>query len=146
MRPAYRLLRLRQLAKSLVPFERAKRVPRPNRGWLRAVRQALGLTLDQVGQSIGRSRQDIAAFESSEAQDRITLRSLHLVAEAMGCELVYALVPKSGSLADLAEKSARDEATRSILAVEHTMALEAQAAGGVERKIEEETRRILKKR
>jgi predicted DNA-binding mobile mystery protein A len=146
MQPAYRLLRLRQLAKSIIPFQRAHRITRPNRGWLRAIREALGLTLDQVGQSIGRSRQDISAFESSEARDRITLRSLRLVADAMGCELVYALVPKSGTLAELAEKSARDEATRRILAVEHTMALEAQAPGGVERKIAEETRRILKKR
>jgi predicted DNA-binding mobile mystery protein A len=146
MQAPYRNLRLRQLSQSLLPFEQTKPHLRPNRGWLRAIREALGMTLDQVGRSIDRTRQDIAAFESAEADDRITLHSLKLVADAMGCELVYALVPKSGSLQELAENPAREEATKRVRAVEHSMALEAQAAGGVEDRIEEETKRILRKR
>lgn len=146
MKPEYREIRLRQLTSSLAPFEQAKLQPRPQKGWLRAVREALGITLEQVGKSTRTTRQRIKAFESAEAQDRITLASLRRVAEAIGCELVYAIVPKSGTINDLAEKRARDEATKRVLAVEHTMALEDQAAGNLDHTIADETKRILRRR
>ena len=53
--------------------------------------------------------------------------------------------PRSGSIQDLAEERARTKATENVRAVEHSMALEDQAVGGIEDKIEEETRRILKR-
>jgi predicted DNA-binding mobile mystery protein A len=145
MKPEYREMRLHQLARSLAAFDQAKGQPRPQRGWLRAVREALGITLQQVGKSTRTTRQRIKAFENSEAQDRITLASLRRVAEAMGCELVYGIVPKSGTINELAEKRAKDEAIKRVLAVEHSMALEDQAAGDLERTIADETQRILKR-
>lgn len=39
----------------------------------------------------------------------------------------HAIVPKAGTIVDLAEKRARSEASKRVLAVEHTMALEDQA-------------------
>ena len=143
MRSEYRDMRLRQLSSSLSPFESVRNLNRPPRGWLRAIREALGLTLDEVGRKAGVTRQRVQKYENTEASDRITLGTLRRVASAMGCELVYAIVPKSGTLAELAEKRARDVATRNVLAAEHTMALEDQAAGNVEQAINEETRRIL---
>jgi predicted DNA-binding mobile mystery protein A len=145
MNPEYREMRLRQLSHSLAAFDEAKNQPRPQRGWLRAVREALGITLEQVGKSMRTTRQRIKSFETAEAEDRITLASLRRVAEAMGCELVYGILPKSGTINELAEKRAREEATKRVLAVEHTMALEDQAAGDLERTIEDETKRILKR-
>jgi hypothetical protein len=59
---------------------------------------------------------------------------------------VYAIVPKSGSLKQLGEKRARQTAEKDVRAVEHTMALEDQSTGGVQAKIERETKRLLKKR
>jgi predicted DNA-binding mobile mystery protein A len=145
MKPEYRDLRLRQLSKSLAAFEVAKSNPRPQLGWLRAIREALGITLNQVGKNMRATRQRIKNFEDAERQDRITLASLRRVAEAMGCELVYAIVPKSGTIVELAEKQAVDEATKRVLAVEHTMALENQAPGDVNKTIVEETKRLLKR-
>lgn len=144
MKPEFRQLRLTQLERSLAAFEMAKREIRPQRGWLRAVRQALGLSLEQVGRALGISRSHVLSFERSEAEERISLHNLRRVAEAMGCDLVYAIVPKSASIRELAEEPARKEATVRVRAVEHTMALEGQAAGGVNEKIEDETKRILK--
>ena len=71
--------------------------------------------------------------------------SLRAAADALGCRLVYALVPKSGSIHELAEERARTKAAENVRAVEHSMALEDQAVGGIEDKIKEETRRILKR-
>ncbi|HKC72010.1 MAG TPA: hypothetical protein VKB60_10325, partial [Terriglobales bacterium] len=82
----------------------------------------------------------------SEAEYRITLGSLRNAADALGCQLVYALLPKNGSIQELAEESARTKAAENVRAVEHSMALEDQAVGGVEEKIAEETRRMLDRR
>jgi predicted DNA-binding mobile mystery protein A len=150
----YKALRIRQLDQSLKALRGARALPRPAHGWLRTVREALGLTLNTVGKRTRNSRSDVRSFERAEARDRITLRSLRKVADAMGCELVYAVVPKSsgaksggkaGTFAQLAEAPIRDEARKRVLAVEHSMALEGQASGRVAEKIKEETRRILKK-
>jgi predicted DNA-binding mobile mystery protein A len=143
----YKSLRIRQLDQGLKSLRAARGLARPANGWLRTVREALGLTLDNVGKHSRNSRTDIRAFELAEARDRITLASLRKVAAAMGCELVYTLVPKANATFEqLAEAPIRDEARKRVLAVEHSMALEGQASGRVAEKIKEETRRLLKKR
>ncbi len=146
MKDSLSRLRTQQIDRSLAPLLGAHATRRPSRGWIRAVRQALGLSLDDVGRTAQISRQSIQIFEKAEAADRITLASLRKVADAMGCELVYALVPKEGTIEELAERPAHEEAAKRVLAVEHSMALEGQGAGRVNEKIEEEARRILKKR
>jgi len=143
MKPDFRSLRVRQLARSIEPFVAAKTVARPRRGWLRAIREATGIPLAEVARRLGSSRQLPAQLEKSEAEYRITLKSLREFADAMGCELVYGLVPKSGSIEELAESRARQKAAEQVLAVEHSMALEDQAVGGVEQKIGQETRKMM---
>src|SRR5258708_2959076 len=145
MKPEFRDLRLKQLATTLDKFTNAKHTARPLRGWLRAVREALGVSQQQVATAAKVKRQSIIGFEEAEASDRITLRNLRRVADALGCELVYAIVPKSGSIQELAEQRTRSEATKRVLSVEYTMALEDQASGGVKELIEKETKRIRKK-
>jgi predicted DNA-binding mobile mystery protein A len=146
MRTEFKDLRREQLDRSLAAFAGTRQEARPSRGWLRAVREALGLSLEKVATKLGGvNRRRILAFEESEANDRITLRSLRRVAEAMDCELVYAIVPKSGTLAELVEARARDQATQDVLNVENSMALEGQASGNIEPLIEDETKRRLRK-
>jgi predicted DNA-binding mobile mystery protein A len=101
------------------------------------------MSADQVARHLHIGRTRILDFEKAEAEDRITLGSLKKVAEAMGCKLVYAIVPESGTILQLAEKRARDEASKRVTAVEHSMALENQAEGNLDEVIEEETKRIL---
>ncbi len=118
---------------------------RPRQGWLRAVREATGVSASEVAKALGTSRQAPLMLEKSEAEYRITLGSLRNAAEALGCELVYGIVPRTGSFAELAERGARAEAMESVLQVEHSMALENQAAGGVAELVEDEARRGLAK-
>ena len=140
----FRQLRLSQLDRSL---EVARSVPaRPASGWIASVREALGQSQRQVGFKMHASGQAIQQFEKAEADDRITLRSLRQVAAAMGCELVYIFVPKSGSFAELAEQPARDQAARDVKSVIHTMALEGQKPDNTSQMIEDETRRRLNRR
>jgi len=145
VRSEFRTLRTKQLEKALEVFAAAKNSSRPQKGWLRAIREATGISLRVMATRMKKTPPLAAKLEKSEAEYRITLGSLRDAADALGCQLVYALVPKSGSIYDLAEQGARIKAAENVRAVEHSMALEDQAVGGIEDKIEEETRRILKK-
>jgi predicted DNA-binding mobile mystery protein A len=137
----FRKLRLWQLDRGL---DQMRSVPsRPADGWLASVREALGLTLEQIGQRVRTSRQAVQQFEKAEANDRITLAALRRVAEAMGCELVYALVPRTGSFAELAERPTRDRAKRDVESVMHTMMLEDQKPENAKQMLEDEAQRRL---
>jgi len=138
----FRSLRRSQLDRSL---SAAKSLPpRPSDGWIAAVREALGLSLADVGRRLQVPRQNVQMFERAEASDRITLATLRKVAEAMGCDLIYSIVPKSGSFEELAERPARESARRDVQRVVHTMALEDQKPENTGQLIEDEARRRLR--
>jgi predicted DNA-binding mobile mystery protein A len=141
MNNKFRQLRLSQLDRSLRDMRALP--PRPTSGWIASAREALGITLGEVGKRIGSSRQAVQQLEKAEATDRITLGALRRAAEAMGCELLYALVPKSGTFAELAERSVRDRAARDVKSVMHTMMLEDQKPENAEQLIEDEAQRRL---
>lgn len=107
----------------------AARVPsRPSSGWLRAIREALGMSTAQLARRLNMSPQGVSDLERSEADEGIRLSSLRKVADALDCDLVYALVPRhpeglQGQVTDQALRVARAE----LAPVRHTMALEAQA-------------------
>ncbi len=82
---------------------RGSRVRRSKWGWLRGVRQALGMRVAEVAGRLKTGKSEVYRLEVSEARETITLRKLRAAAEAMGCELVYALVPARGTLEELAE-------------------------------------------
>lgn len=141
MNNKFRQLRLSQLDRSLQDLRTLP--PRPASGWIASIREALGITLGQIGMKIGSSRQAVQQLEKAEATDRITLGALRRAAEAMGCELVYALVPKSGTFAELAERPVRDRAARDVKSVMHTMMLEDQKPENADQLIEDEAQRRL---
>ncbi len=141
MNTKFRQLRLSQLDRNLQDMRTSP--PRPTSGWISSVREALGITLDQIGKQIGSSRQAVQQLERAEATDRITLGALRRAAEAMGCELVYALVPKSGTFAELSERPVRDRAARDVKSVMHTMMLEDQKPENADQLIEDEAQRRL---
>ncbi len=146
MRNEFQTLRLQQLDRSLERFQAAKAIPRPPRGWIRATRQALGISSGELAKRMGTSRQLPLQLEKSEAEDRITLKSLRTVAQAMECDLVYALVPRATSLDALSRTQALNKARELVVRVEHSMALEDQAVGGVEEAAKAEVLRTRRHR
>lgn len=146
MRDDFRNLRLRQLDRVLAPFRATIPISRPPKGWARAIREAIGASSGELAQRVGTSRQLWLQQEKAEAEERITLKSLRSLANALDCDLVYALIPRAGSMQDLIENRARTQAKRNVLGVEHSMALEDQAVGNIEEAIEAETQRLVRKR
>lgn len=117
-------LRLRQLTETVQANTPLRKVPnRPAGGWLRSVRQAFGISYAALGKIAGKSSQSVYAFEKSEAAGTISLRQLDHMAAALGCRVVYALVPQGGSF----EEIAASVQNWGLPSVEHSMALEGQA-------------------
>ena len=82
------------------------------RSWLRAVRQAVGVPVDVMARRLGVNKYEVFRVEKAEWESRIVLGTLRRAADALGCELIYALAPREGSLEDLAarEKAEREQA------------------------------------
>jgi predicted DNA-binding mobile mystery protein A len=95
-------------------------------GWLRTLRNALGMTATQLGRRIGVSQNAISEAERAEAEGRITLNTLRKMADGLNCDLSYALVPR-GSLEMMVHNAAQLEAARLVADAAQGMALEAQA-------------------
>ncbi|MDP1524310.1 MAG: mobile mystery protein A [Rhodocyclaceae bacterium] len=119
-------LKLRQLDTALTRWRSANLPPRPASGWIKAIREALGMSAAELARRLEVSVPTATRMELSEAEDRISLSTLRRAAELLGCELQYALVPKQ-SLTDTLENRALTLARQQMAAVSHTMALEAQA-------------------
>ncbi|MEI3807502.1 mobile mystery protein A [Agrobacterium sp. CCNWLW32] len=114
-----------RLDERLQPLQPVDRFRAPPKGWIRALRDALGMTGAQLGTRIGVRPQTVESIEKSEAAGTIQLNTLRRAAEALDCTLVYALVPNS-SLETVIEARARKIAKRELQRVAHTMRLEAQ--------------------
>jgi predicted DNA-binding mobile mystery protein A len=97
----------------------------PVRGWVKAIREALGMSTAQLAKRLGVRQPSIVEMEQSEAKGTITLATLKRVAEALDCRLVYALVPNK-PLEQTVRERARLFARRRLEPIEHSMALEDQ--------------------
>ena len=106
-----------------------RRYNAPVRGWIRAIRGALGMTAEQLAKRLGVKQPSVVSMEQSEAKGSIELATLRRVAEALDCTLVYALVPNKPLEATVNER-ARAFARKRRFPVEHSMLLEDQKVKG----------------
>ncbi|MEE9452008.1 MAG: mobile mystery protein A, partial [Gammaproteobacteria bacterium] len=99
---------------------------RPRFGWIKTLRNALGMTADQLANRLGVNRSRVVRIEKDEMSDAITLKTLRRVAHALECDLVYALVPKV-TLSETLTNKAKQIALKRLPRTVHTMALENQS-------------------
>ncbi|GEL96053.1 mobile mystery protein A [Cellulomonas composti] len=100
-------------------------VARPAGGWVRAVRTALAMSTTDLARRLGVTPVAVRKLEASERAATVRLETLQRAADALGCDLVYAFVPRT-SLTEFAEARARDVAAAQVRRVDNTMALEDQ--------------------
>jgi predicted DNA-binding mobile mystery protein A len=117
---------IRHLDLRFKTLRRLAQSPRPPKGWLRAIRDALGMTTAQFARRLGVSQPRVVELEQSEVSGKLTLHTLQRAAEVLGCRLVYVIVPER-PLAEVVRKRAEVVADRKSASVEHTMLLEDQA-------------------
>ncbi len=116
----------RRLDEKLAALRPLANVATPPKGWLRAIRNSLGMSAIQFAHRLGvAASQSIEDIERSEAAGTVRLDTLRRAAEALDCTLVYAIVPKR-SLQSMAERQARNKALAALSRVDQTMLLEDQ--------------------
>lgn len=108
----------------LLPF------PTPTRGWLRAIRESLGMPLRKLADRIGTSPQTIQQIEKREANESISIASLKRAAENLNCIFVYAIVPKR-PLEESMRTFAEEAADTILKGATQTMDLEGQPVRAV---------------
>ena len=118
-------LRLDERLGELVEVDRYRA---PTRGWIRAIREALGMTAEQLATRMGVRQSSIVALERSEEKGTIELATLRRAADALDCNVVYALVPNKPLETTIRER-ARAFLRRRRQPVAHTMLLEDQNVG-----------------
>jgi len=86
--------------------------------WVRAVRQSVGMPAVEFTRRMGVREQEVYRIERAEQKSSLELGTLRRAAEALDCELVYALMPQRGTLGEMAaaERAARELARREALA------------------------------
>ena len=116
----------------------AKRYAAPVRGWIKAIREAFGMSTAQLAKRLAIKQPSLVALEQSEAKGTIELATLRRVAEALDCTLVYALVPNKPLESTIRDR-ARAFVHRRRGPVEHSMLLEDQKvpAKNVEARLDE---------
>ncbi len=99
--------------------------PAPMRGWLRAIRESLGMPLRELADRIGTSPQAIQQIEKREANQSISIASLKSAAENLDCVFVYAIIPRQ-SLEETMRRVSEEAADKIIKGASQTMDLEGQ--------------------
>lgn len=118
-----------------LPASAAMRLlPKLRQGWIATIRAAIGMPQEVLGKRLRLHKQRISLLEQRERSGDIKLSQLHDAADALDCDLVYALVPRE-PLEAMVQRRARDLASRELSAVERTMQLEDQATGVDEERI-----------
>ena len=114
-----------QLDATLKAFHPLIDLSPPPKGWIRAIRDALGMNGRQFADRLNVTRQRSDQIENEECTGSITLKTMRRIADGLDCVFVYALVPRT-SLADTVRKQAKRVACKRLAQASQTMALEDQ--------------------
>lgn len=117
-------LAIAQLDKALKPFSMLM-MHQPKEGWVRTIRQTLHMSTSVLAKRLKVTQSTVVDLESRESEKGVTLKKLEEAAEALGCTLVYALVPKE-SFASMIKEDEKQKAERMVLHTQKTMSLEEQ--------------------
>ena len=96
MRYMQRKLMRSGLDDEMRPYRRAGDAKNPTNGLLRAVRHAVGIPTAEIAGKMGVNRSCVFEMERRELRRKITLQSLGRISDAMGCKVVYGIVPLDG--------------------------------------------------
>jgi predicted DNA-binding mobile mystery protein A len=121
----YKLIARQQLDKTLSDYAVLKQNAPPVKGWIRAIREALGMSGKQLANRLKVSQPRIPRLEQDELSGVVSLKTMRQAAEAMDCVFVYAIVPRT-TLEESVRAQARKVAEARAQRVSHSMLLEAQ--------------------
>lgn len=122
-----------QVDASLSQFRPLYNANLPRKGWIRAIRDALGMTAKQLAGRLGVAQQAVARIEKDEIAGSVTVKTMRKTAEALNCQFVYGFLPKT-SLKETVQARAKQVAEKRLAEANQTMALENQSLNAKENK------------
>ena len=122
-----RRLQVELLDQKLQAFQPLQEESIPSTGWIRFVRKSIGMSLRQLGERMKITPQSVSDIEHREADGKVTLSTLRDAAEALDMRLIYALVPKQGTVREIVRRQARKLAEDAVARTSISMSLEEQS-------------------
>lgn len=116
----------RQLDARLEALREIADFPAPHMGWVRAIRQAIGMSTTELAARMGTGQSRISVIEQGEVTGSIKIETLRRAAEALNCDVFYALVPRT-TLVEAVRAQGRHKAATHLEHVGHHMRIEDQA-------------------
>ena len=115
----------KQLDKTLLKFRSILGISIPQKGWIRAIRDSLGMSGMQLADRLGVTQQRVSEIERDELTGSVTLKSMRKVADCLDCVFVYAFVPRT-SLEHTVHDRAKQVAEERLKRASQSMLLEGQ--------------------
>ena len=140
-------LQFQQLNEKLAQLTVLQHVIIPPIGWIKALRNGIGMSMEQLGNKLSITKQGVMDIEKREKEGAITIKSMKEIAKAMDMRFVYGFVPNAGSLEQMIETRALQIATKIVERTSTTMKLEDQANSKerIEKAIKERASEIINK-
>jgi predicted DNA-binding mobile mystery protein A len=117
---------LEQTDRKILNLKKSDNLIVPSSGWVFSIRQALGMTLRQLGKKMGMTPQSVKEIEDRELNGTVSLKVLRQFGQSLDMKLIYGFVPQSGSLENFIEKRAYELAEEIVNRTSVTMILEDQ--------------------
>jgi predicted DNA-binding mobile mystery protein A len=119
-------LQIQQLNSKMLAFASLQKVAPPPTGWIKAIRNALGMSMLQLGKKLSITKQSVQDIERREKDGSITIKALREAARALDMQLIYGFVPNDGSLEALIDRKATELAKQIVQRTSNSMKLEDQ--------------------
>ena len=140
-------LQFQQLNEKMDQLTGLQHVIVPPIGWIKAIRNGIGMSMEQLGKKLSITKQGVMDIEKREKEGAITIKSMQEIGKAMDTQFVYGFVPKAGSLEQMIEYRALEIASKIVERTSTTMKLEDQVNSKerIEKAIKERATEIINK-
>jgi predicted DNA-binding mobile mystery protein A len=140
-------LQFQQLNEKMLQLSGMQHVIVPPIGWIKAIRNGIGMSMEQLGKKLSITKQGVMDIEKREKEGAITIKSMQEIAKAIDMQFIYGFVPDAGSLDQMIEMRALEIAKTIVQRTSTTMKLEDQVNSKerIEKAIKERAAEIINK-
>jgi len=117
---------MEQLDTKILLLKKVENIVIPPSGWVYSIRQALGMSLRQLGKRMGITPQSVKEMEEREQNETISIKVLRQFGKSLNLKLIYGFIPLSGNLEDIIEQRAYELAMEIVNRTSISMKLEDQ--------------------
>ena len=140
-------LQFQQLNEKMDKLTVLQQIIMPPIGWIKAIRNGIGMSMEQLGKKLSITKQAVMDIEKREKEGAITIKSMQEIAKVIDMKFVYGFVPNAGSLEQMIETRSLEMATKIVQRTSTSMKLEDQVNSKerIEKAIKERAAEILNK-